>query len=204
MKSLLIVDDHLMFGSAMAFMLRQLDPELCVTTVGSVNEAAEQLSAGKSFDLIVLDYDMPGKNGLEGLAIVHQTWPEQVVCLLSGRTDPHLVKAAIASGAIGWIPKTMSEAPLLHALRMMAAGGQFLPQTVLDELSEHEKTWGSLTQVETTVAKLLSEGLADKEIASHLSIAPKTVENHVRSLLKKAKVDNRTKFALAYQEQRKQ
>lgn len=198
MKSLLIADDHIMFGNAMAYMLSQLDPDVRVVTVGSVDQTLEQLAKDDLFDLVLLDYDMPRTNGLQGLALIQKQFPDQTVGMLSGRTDAHLVKSAIDGGAIGWLPKAMSEEPLLHALRMMAAGGQFIPKEVLAELKQLEDRWGSLTQTETQVANLVAEGLTDKEIAAQMQLSPKTVENHVRALLKKAGAVNRTKFAVMF------
>ena len=131
MKSLLIADDHLMFGNAMAYMLSQLDSDVRVVAVGSVDQAFDQMTKTGPFDLVLLDYDMPRTNGLQGLELIQQRFPNQTVGMLSGRTDAHLVKSAIDGGAIGWLPKAMSEEPLLHALRMMAAGGQFVPKEVL-------------------------------------------------------------------------
>lgn len=201
MKSLLIADDHLMFGNAMAYMLSQLDRTVRVEAVGSVDQMLEHLANAGPFDLVLLDYDMPRTNGLQGLELIQQQFPNQTVGMLSGRTDAHLVKSAIDSGAIGWLPKAMSEEPLLHALRMMAAGGQFIPQEVLGELKQLEDRWGSLTQTETQVANLVADGLTDKEIAGQMELSPKTVENHVRALLKKAGAVNRTKFAVMYMAQ---
>ena len=198
MKSLLIADDHLMFGNAMAYMLSQLDPNAQVVAVGSVDQTLSQLDEHGPFDLVLLDYDMPRTNGLQGLQLIQQQYPDQTVGMLSGRTDTHLVKSAIDGGAIGWLPKAMAEEPLLHALRMMAAGGQFIPKEVLAELKQLEDRWGSLTATETQVANLVAEGLTDKEIAALMELSPKTVENHVRALLKKAGVANRTKFAVMY------
>lgn len=199
MKTLLIADDHLMFGNAMAYMLSQIDPTVSVTAVGSVTKVLAHLDAGESFDLVLLDYEMPRTNGLQGLKMIQQQYPHQIVGMLSGRTDPQLVKTAIDGGAIGWLPKTMSEEPLLHALRMMAAGGQFVPTEVLEELKQYENRWGDLTPTETQVAQLIADGLSDKEIAAQLDIAPNTVRNHVRAVLTKAGVENRTKFAVMYQ-----
>lgn len=198
MKTLLIADDHLMFGNALAYMLSQMDPNVSVTAVASVAKVMAHLDAGEEFDLILLDYDMPRTNGLQGLAMIQQQYPQQTVGMLSGRTDPQLVKAAIDGGAIGWLPKSMSEEPLLHALRMMAAGGQFIPKEVLEELKLYEDRWGSLTPTETQVANLVADGLGDKEIAGQLDLAPNTVRNHVRAILTKAGVENRTKFAVMF------
>lgn len=200
MKSLLIVDDHLMIGSALRYLLSQLDPDVATTAVGSMAEAMELLNAGNRYDLVLLDYEMPGTDGITGLKMIRDAFPDQTVGMLSGRTDPGLVKSAITAGAVGWLPKSVSEEPMLHALRMMAAGGQFVPTDVLDQLKEIEDGWGRLTPAELKVAELLAEGASDKEIAKQLDAAPKTVENHVRSLLRKADVDNRTKFALAFRD----
>lgn len=199
MKSLLIADDHLMFGNALAYMLSQMDPNVSVTAVASVTKVMARLDAGEVFDLILLDYDMPRTNGLQGLKLIKQRYPQQIVGMLSGRTDPQLVKTAIDGGAIGWLPKSMSEEPLLHALRMMAAGGQFVPTEVLEELKQYENRWGDLTVTETQVAQLVADGLSDKEIAAQLDMAPNTVRNHVRAVLTKAGVENRTKFAVKFQ-----
>jgi DNA-binding NarL/FixJ family response regulator len=82
------------------------------------------------------DHDMPGIDGMQGLKMLRQKFPLQVIAMLSGRTDAHLVKAALAAGAVGWLPKTLSEEPLLHALRMLAAGGPYVPPEVLAELAK--------------------------------------------------------------------
>lgn len=198
MKRLLIADDHLMVGNALGYMLRQMDPAIAVVAVGSVDEALERLKRDEPFDLVLLDYDMPGTDGLEGLELIQRDHPQQTVGVLSGNTEPKLVKAALARGAVGWLPKSMSEEPLLHALRMMAAGGPYIPADVLEQMKLHEDRWGDLTEAESSVAVLVAKGLSDKEIAARLDLAPRTVENHVRSLLRKAGVDNRTQFAVAY------
>ena len=188
-----------MFGNALAYMLSQMDPDVSVTAVASFAKVMAHLDAGETFDLILLDYEMPRVNGLQGLEMIQQQYPDQTVGMLSGRTDPQLVKSAIDGGATGWLPKTISEEPLLHALRMMATGGQFIPKEVLEELQQYEDRWGDLTPTETQVAQLVADGLSDKEIAARLDLAPNTVRNHVRAVLTKASVENRTKFAVMYQ-----
>lgn len=189
-----------MFGSALAYMLSQMDPDVSVTAVESVAKVIAHLEAGETFDLILLDYEMPRTNGLQGLKMIQQQYPHQTIGMLSGRTDPQLVKSAIDGGAIGWLPKSMSEEPLLHALRMMAAGGQFIPKEVLEELQQYVNRWGDLTSTEMEVAKLVADGLSDKEIAAQLDMAPNTGRNHVRAILVKSGAENRTKFAVMFRE----
>lgn len=200
MKSLLIADDHLMIGTALVYLLSQLDPDIKSLVVGSADEAMTVLDEHGQFDLVLLDYDMPHTNGIQGMKLIHENNPNQIVGILSGRTEPHLVKAAIEAGAVGWLPKSMSDQPLLHALRMMAVGGQFVPTDVLAEIQKIDDQWAIFSEAEQRVAKLLAEALSDKEIAQKLGLEPKTVRNHVRLVLRKAGVDNRTKFALAFQD----
>ena len=199
MKRLLIADDHLMIGSALVYLLKQLDPEVEATAVGSAGEALRSVGENGPFDLVLLDYDMPGTNGIRGMELIHEASPNQTVGMISGRTEPSLVKDAIDAGAVGWLPKSMSDQPLLHALRMMAAGGQFVPTDVLEDLKAIDDRWAIFSEAEQRVAKLLAQALSDKEIAKELKLEPKTIRNHVRVILRKAKVDSRTKFALAFQ-----
>jgi len=191
-----------MVGSAMVYLLKQLDPEVEAHAVGSAGDALNAVGRDGPFDLVLLDFDMPGTNGVRGMQMIHEKHPEQTVGMISGRTEPHLIKEAMEAGAVGWLPKAMSDRPLLHALRMMAAGGQFVPTEVLEELNGADDRWAIFSEAEQRVAKLLVEALSDKEIARELALEPKTVRNHVRAILRKAKVENRTKFALAFQDPR--
>ncbi|WP_096707546.1 response regulator [Phaeobacter gallaeciensis] len=128
MKDLLIAGDHLMSDDAMAYMLSQLGPDIRIVAVGSVDQTLEQLGTDGPFDLVPLDYDIPRTSRLRGLELIQQQFPAQTVGMLSGHTDVHPLKSAIDGGAIGWPLKARSEDPLLHALRMMAAGRQFIPK----------------------------------------------------------------------------
>ena len=123
MKSLLVADDHLMFGNAMAYMLSQLDPDVRVVAVGSADQALQQLGTDGPFDLVLLDYDMPRTNGLQGLELIQQQFPDQTVGMLSGRSDAQLVKSAIDGGAIGVLDIAETDQAvtgLLHCLERFA------------------------------------------------------------------------------------
>lgn len=200
MKNLLIADDHLVFGSAMQYLLKQLDQTIETTPVGSVAEVIEVLDAGKCFDLILLDYMMPQMDGLEGLALIMQSYPNSKIGIISGHTDARLMRKALDAGSIGWIPKTISEEPLLHALRLMASGERFIPVDMIDELTERATAADIFTNRERDVADLIAEGITDKGISSRLEMSPGTVSVHLRSLYKKTGTDNRTKLAIIYRD----
>lgn len=191
-KSILIVDDHTLFASAMQFLLRALDADIVSKTAPSVATALDLLSR-EQFDLALLDYSMPAQEGFSGFNMIRAVHPDLPVAFLSGLSDARIVSRALELGARGWLPKTISGQPLLHALRLMLDGERFVPAELLFAPSEI-----ALTERELEVAELLAEGYADKEIADRLALQVNTVKVHVKALLKKYGADNRTRFALAF------
>jgi DNA-binding NarL/FixJ family response regulator len=196
LNRILIADDHLMFATALQFLLRALDAEIETVAVGSVGYALQQLASDPRFDLVLLDLVMPHVDGLEGLQSIKAGHPTLPVAILSGSSDASLVRKALAMGAIGWLPKTMSGEPLIHALRLMIAGQQFCPP----EFLQTAMPTPGYSAREADVANLLAAGLTDKEIGNRLSIQLGTVKVHVKRLLKKSGAENRTKFALIQRE----
>lgn len=192
MNRILIIDDHLMFATALRFLLHSLDSSIETVAVSSVAQAQRQLDQAGVFDLILLDIAMPDVDGLTGLEAIKARFPELPVAILSGSTDNRLVRRAFDLGVIGWVPKTMSGEALIHALRLMANGQQFCPPDLLAATVADEQ----FTPREKQVGELVAEGLSDKEIANRLVIEPSTVKVYVKKLLRKSGAENRTKFAL--------
>ena len=158
----------------------------------------DDLAKGSTYDLILLDYDMPGENGLNGLKRLKQEFPDQTYGMISGITDTLIIKECLEFGAIGWIPKSMSGDPLIHAIRIMAENVQFVPADIILKLEQTEDRWHLFTGIEKDIAKLITTGQSDKEIAGSLNMPVRTVQHHVRSILKKADSENRIKFALSF------
>jgi DNA-binding NarL/FixJ family response regulator len=190
MKRILIADDHLMFVTAMQFLLHSLDETIQADIAESIEEVRHQLQ-GETYDLVLLDLIMPGMNGLEALRALKDDYPDLPIAILSGAGGGVIVRDALSAGAVGWIPKTMGGESLIHALRLMAEGQRFCPPELLQDAQTDE-----LSAAERRVGELLSRGLTDKEIANQLGIAPGTVKVHVKKLLRKSGADNRTQFAL--------
>ncbi len=194
---ILLADDHdLVLETLSAFLTAQGGFE--VETCGSLEDACEKISNDIAYDLVLLDYSMPGMNGLEGLARAIALSYGRPVALMSGTASKTVAQEAIDNGAIGFLPKTMAAKSLINAIRFMAMGETYVP---LDFLNAEEE------EVETPLSKLLSErelqvlnglcrGLANKEIARELDLQEVTIKLHVKTLCRKLDAKNRTHAAM--------
>lgn len=191
-KSILIIDDHTLFASAMQFLLQALDENVVTRSASSVLSGLNFLR-DQEFDLLLLDYAMPNQNGFSVFNTIRTAHPTLPIAFLSGTYDERTVRQALELGALGWLPKTIAGEPLLHAINLMMSGERFVPTDLLIATPAIP-----LSGREMEVAELLADGFADKEIAERLSLQLNTVKVHVKALLKKYGADNRTRFALAF------
>ncbi|MEM9435658.1 MAG: response regulator transcription factor [Pseudomonadota bacterium] len=194
---ILLADDHdLVLETLSAFLTTQggFDVETC----GSLETACQKIADDIAYDLVLLDYSMPGMNGLEGLEKALKVSYGRPVALMSGTATKAIAQEAIDNGAIGFLPKTMAAKSLVNAIRFMAIGETYIP---VDFLNAEEET------AETPLSKLLSEremqvlnglcrGLANKEIARELDLQEVTIKLHVKTLCRKLEAKNRTHAAM--------
>ena len=191
---LLLADDHdLVRETIAAFLLAE--GFATVSTAASLPDALDLLRRN-TFDLVLLDYNMPGMNGFDGLKqarVLAKTCP---VAIVSGATSRDLADAAIAAGAVGFVPKTLSSLAMVAAIRVMAAGDVFNPVSILQ--FDVGTTIGSvsLTKREADVLRGICRGLANKEIARELDLQEVTVKLHVKTLSRKLGAKNRTHAAM--------
>src|SRR6056297_1660180 len=115
---ILLADDHDLVRETLALFM-QAEGEFRVTAVSTVQAVLATMDKAKGFDLILLDYNMPGMNGLDGLSKTIAASAETPVALLSGDAPPTVVHQAIAAGASGFLPKTMGAASMISAIRLM-------------------------------------------------------------------------------------
>ena len=193
---LLIADDHEMVRDTMgAFLSRETD--LDCEGVGTLGDALTRIRRSGRFDLVLLDYGMPGMNGLEGLEKAIAANGERSVAIMSGVAPRQVAREALAAGAAGFLPKSMAARSLVSAVRFMLAGEQYAPVELLapaaDELmtSGHPLA-GQLTLRETQVLGGLCRGLSNKEIALELDLREVTIKLHVKTLCRKLGARNRT------------
>lgn len=190
---ILLADDHDLVRDTLALFM-QAEGEFDVTTVSSVDSALEAMNAADPFDLILLDYNMPGMNGLQGLSRTISAGPGTPVALLSGDASATVVDQAIAAGAAGFVPKTLGASSMIVAIRLMILGEVFVPFNYTQQTAA--ASIEGLTNRETQVLKALAVGMANKEIARQLELQEVTVKLHVKTLLRKLGAKNRTHAAM--------
>ncbi|MEM7471173.1 MAG: response regulator transcription factor [Pseudomonadota bacterium] len=198
---ILIADDHDLVRETLAsFLSREKDFE--IEQAGDLHEAIEKINAQSRFHLVLLDYSMPGMNGLDGLARAkeaNEPWP---VALMSGIAPKAIAQEALDAGAIGFLPKTMAANSMINAIRFMAAGETFVPVKFMtaEEPEETNELAKGLSPRELEVLDGLCRGLANKEIARELDLQEVTIKLHVKTLCRKLEAKNRTHAAMIAKE----
>lgn len=196
----LIADDHDLLRDTMDLWFRQ--ENITVTLASSLDEAIEAVGRSDPFDLILLDYGMPGMSGLEGLRRALDCGKGARVALMSGTAPRNVAEAALDMGAAGFLPKTLPAKSLVNAVRFMAMGEQYAPVEFMTaaETSVSNPLADRLTPRERDVLARLSEGKSNKEIARDLGIQEPTVKLHMKTLYRKIGASNRTQAALIARE----
>lgn len=197
---ILLADDQELVRETIAAFLRQ-ESDITVDVARDLPDAVEKVRNSSRYDLVLLDYMMPGMNRLGGLQVMRQAAPGVPVAILSGAAPQVVAEQALAAGSAGFVPKSISTRSMLAAVRFMAAGEIYAPFTAQ---TGPETTAASgaaaLTTREMDVLKRLCQGLANKEIARDLGLQEVTVKLHVKTLYRKIGARNRTHAVLIARE----
>jgi len=191
---LLIADDHDLVRETLAAFLVAEGMSL-VDTVASLDDALKAMATSE-YDLVLLDYAMPGMRGLAGLAEAAELAGGRPVALISGTTSRDLAEAALKSGARGFVPKTLGSRAIAAAIRHMVSGEVFAPIGLLSDEAPVTGDLSALTKREVDVLRGLCRGLSNKEIARDLDLQEVTVKLHVKTLSRKLDARNRTHAAM--------
>lgn len=193
---LLIADDHDLLREALsAFLEREQDIE--VFLAADFNGALTVVAHEGPFDLVLLDIDMPGMDGIAGLLRMKEA-AKAPVGIISGLNDRSFIEAALKQGAAGFMPKTMGAKSMAHAVRFMAAGEVFAPASLMtaEPVIVVDDTPSLLTERESQVLRFLADGMSNKEIGRELDLQEVTIKLHVKTLTQKLKAKNRTHAAV--------
>lgn len=194
---ILIADDHDLVREALGSLIEK-EPDLEVDHAEDFGGARDRLAAAGPFDLVLLDWTMPGMRGLDGLADAIRLNDGKPVALMSGTASRNVAEEALAAGAAGFLPKTMAARSLVSAIRFMAMGEQFAPVQFMTEKEPEETNplAAKLTERERQVIDGICQGLSNKEIARDLDLQEVTVKLHVKTACRKLGARNRTQAAM--------
>lgn len=201
--TILLIDDHPMLRNGVKQLI-SMDPRLQVIAEASNGEQGVELAEQHDPDLILLDLNMPGMNGLETLDRLRQTALSGRVVVFSVSNHEDDVVSALKRGADGYLLKDMEPEELLKALHQAAAGQMVLSEALTPVLAASlrenrpaaERDIQQLTPRERDILKLIAQGLPNKMIARKLTITESTVKVHVKHLLKKMKLKSRVEAAV--------
>lgn len=202
----LLIDDHEMFRQGVKYLLTDLHEDIEFTDAGNCKEALAELGRVE-VDLALLDLSMPGSRGLNALREIKNAYPAVPLAVLSGHDEPSMIRDAIEEGASGFVPKASSSEVLVAALKLILAGGVYLPRAALNGATP-EQSAGEEPEKAASRSELLSERQADvlmkaiqgkpnKVIAREMNIAEGTVKTHLSAAFKALGVHNRTEAVFA-------
>jgi len=208
----LLTDDHALFREGLAGIVSSQDD---MEVVGEANDGLEAVIMAQEIkpDLILMDVQMPGMDGLEATRQIKQFLPETIIVVLTVRDDDDKLFEALKNGAQGYLLKDIRSHEMLSKLRAALNGDAALSPTLAgkvliefrrlslnrrDDLDDGKDD--SLTDRETEVLSLVATGATDKEVAEKLVISLNTVKTHMRNILSKLHVSTRREAAKAAQD----
>lgn len=201
MTNILIADDHDLVRDTIAAYLGAQD-DFETFTASDLEQALDIMAGVDSIDLVILDYNMPGMNGLAGLIQVKRDYPTVKTVLMSGVANREVASSAMTNGADGFFPKSLNASSMINALKFVLSGERYVPFEFLASTRETRAPaeFAALSRREMQTLEQLCTGLSNKEIAIKLGIREVTVKLHVKNVLAKLGVSNRTQAALLAKE----
>ena len=199
---ILIADDHAIVREGLRTLIAS---EPGMELVGEAADGIEAVSLARSLepDVVLMDLVMPRKDGLEAISEIKQQNPEMCILVLTSFAEEDKVFPAIRAGALGYLLKDSSPQQLLQAIYDVHRGESSLHPTValklvreISQPSDLPPAEHPLTEREVDVLELVAQGLSNQEIADQLVISEWTVRTHVRNILGKLHLANRTQAAL--------
>jgi len=187
---LLIVDDHAVVRAGFSSVLR---PQMGLKVVGSVRSGEEALTFLERcpVDVLLLDLHMPGMSGIETLVALQELPSAPNVIVLSSCEPDEEICRAVERGARGYLRKDISCSDIIEAIHAVHSGSSHFPQWIKDRVSER-KLQPSLSPRELEILGMVAKGLTNKEIGRAIQVSHFTVRNHVRHIIAKLEVGDRT------------
>ena len=195
----LVADDHASFRSGLRSLLATA-PDVVVAGEAATGDEAIHLAGRSQADVVLMDVNMPGLDGIEATRRLVDATPHVAVLVLTMHDDDETVFAAIRAGARGYLLKGATRAEILRAVRSVAAGDAIFGPGVARRLMTYfaqpapagiERPFPELTEREHEILDLVARGRSNAEITAQLGLSPKTIRNHVSNIFAKLQVRDR-------------
>ena len=199
----LVIDDHPLIHEILPAVLRKALGEVSVATEATLEAGLMRAAGSVPPDLVLLDLGLPGCEGIDALTRFRLEFPELPVVVLSATVERESILGALDSGASGYIPKTSKPEVMIAALKLVAAGGVYVPPEALEELAVKPVSRlprgeaMELTERQRDVLRLILKGYNNERIASELAIAPNTVKQHAHAIFTALGVSTRAEAVIA-------
>jgi DNA-binding NarL/FixJ family response regulator len=215
---ILVIDDHVLIREALQALLKKLKRGAVVLEASDSRQAMEIFANNADIGLVMLDLNLPDRDGLAVLAELREHHPAVAVVVMSAIQERATVMQALDLGAVGYIPKSARREVMMSALQLIFAGGIYIPPEILahgepsaaaaspnERLQPNERLIVSPSEVGLSERQLdvlahLMQGKNNKVICRVLGLAEPTVKNHVTAILRALKVTNRTEAVIAVNE----
>jgi DNA-binding NarL/FixJ family response regulator len=194
---ILLVDAHPMIHEVLGGVVRAVFSNSTLLVAHDLTEAFEHAQGPGGVDLALLDLSLPGCTGIEALARFLAAFPGIRVVVVSSAEDHICIRRALELGAVGYVPKTYTAPLIAAALRVVSAGGAYVPPEALKAAPGEPRAANSLTGRQLDVIRLIAKGFPNKEIATHLMIAEDTVKHHACMAYLALGISSRTQVVAA-------
>ena len=196
-----IVEDNAGFRALIEQLLNDAPGFHCVRSCDSAEDGLKRIPNAHP-DVVLMDIQLPGMSGIDCTARLRQTMPDLPVIMLTVNNDAERIFSALKAGAKGYLLKRTAPHRLLPAIEEVLAGGSPMSgevaRKVVEFFNQTATTGNELSKREAEVLELLSQGYADKEIATRLSISYETIRSHLKHIYDKLHVSSRTAAVAKY------
>jgi DNA-binding NarL/FixJ family response regulator len=202
-----IVEDNAALGESLLRVVESIPNARCIGVWGSAEEGLKKIDAFRP-SIVLMDINLPGMSGIEATALLKRHLPEIQVIIVTVHREHEKIFDALKAGACGYLIKRSRAADVRQAILDVHSGGAPMSAEIARRVVEafHQSPSNTepgeepvrLSQRETSVAQLIAEGLANKEIADRLGISTETVRGHLKNIYEKLHVRSRTEAAVKY------
>jgi DNA-binding NarL/FixJ family response regulator len=196
-RHLAIVDQSRLRSDCLKLALGMQPRRWRVADVATVSELMQQVLQGEEFDVILLGGSTCSQIDLDDVSSLAAAVPQTPILVAADCDDPERAHRILRAGARGFLPASYSLKVLIGALERVRNGGTYVPLTLTEAAPTAERaSWRALTPRQCDVLALIAEGKANKLIADALNMSESTVKAHVKQIIRRLKVANRTQAAL--------